>query len=305
MKPRLTIAIPTYNGASTIRRTLESIVNQLTQEVDVVISDNASTDGLYDQIKKYLSDYPSIRYFKNDQNLGYDKNVDLCIKYAEGEYVWLFSDNDVLLKGGIEKILRRLSSSEKLSALFVNYDSLHSPRVTDFVLDNTVYKGDSFFLKTSFKSGLISSNIVNKEIWGQSNMKKYMGSGWIHLGFLVEALQICPAGIVKECLIQQLEVPMKWGANGSFFNVGLSAVRIYESMESLGYSKETVRKAVLTIKNAHSVISAKSRGLKINAELLRECVHLFKNFPSFWVVDLPLLLIPGFFYRGLLSLKRG
>lgn len=305
MKPRLTIAIPTYNGASTIRRALDSIVTQLTQDVEVVISDNASADGLYDQIKKYLNDVPSIHYFKNDQNLGYDKNVDLCITYAQGDYVWLFSDNDILAQGGIEKVLQRLSTSERLSALFVNYDSLHSPRVTGFDADDAVYKGDDFFLKTLFKSGLISSNIINKQIWGQLDMKKYMGSGWIHLGYLVEALQIRPAGIIRECLVEQLDVPMKWGGNGSFFNVGLAAVRIYESMASLGYSKQTVRKAVLTIKNAHSVISAKSRGLKINTELLCECVRLFKKFPSFWMVDLPLLLIPGFFYRGLLSLKRG
>lgn len=73
MKPVLSIAIPTYNGAKYIREALDSIITQLDdvdEEVEIVISDNASTDQTPEIISEYQKKYPFIKYFRNDENLG-------------------------------------------------------------------------------------------------------------------------------------------------------------------------------------------------------------------------------------------
>jgi glycosyltransferase involved in cell wall biosynthesis len=91
MKIKLSIAIPTYNGAETIRETLDSIVSQLEDGVEIVVSDNASTDDTAEIVREYQASYPVIRYFCNDENLGADRNFDLAVRRAQGEYAWLFA----------------------------------------------------------------------------------------------------------------------------------------------------------------------------------------------------------------------
>ena len=95
----LSIAIPTFNGSKYLQDTLESIVPQILSyphNVDVVISDNASEDNTKDIVKKYQEKYQFIKYFRNDVNVGPDKNFDLAIRRSGGKYVWLFSDDDLL-----------------------------------------------------------------------------------------------------------------------------------------------------------------------------------------------------------------
>lgn len=101
----LTIAIPTFNGASTLEETLDSVVSQLQYGVDVLISDNASTDRTAEIVNKYLIDYPQIRYIRNAENIGGDQNYAQAIRYASGRFVWLFSDDDVLEKGSVQSVV--------------------------------------------------------------------------------------------------------------------------------------------------------------------------------------------------------
>jgi glycosyltransferase involved in cell wall biosynthesis len=101
----LTIAIPTYNGASTLQQTLDSVVTQLQPGVDILISDNASTDGTAEIVQRYQADYPQIRYRRNSENVGADQNFELIVKHAVGKFVWLFSDDDVFERGAILNIV--------------------------------------------------------------------------------------------------------------------------------------------------------------------------------------------------------
>lgn len=102
MKKILTIGIPTYNGAPHIRETLDSILSQdpniLDSKVEILISDNASTDETELIVREYSSKHPNlIRYSKNEINIGFDRNLDMLFKKANGAYVWLMGDDDALL----------------------------------------------------------------------------------------------------------------------------------------------------------------------------------------------------------------
>ena len=94
----LTIAIPTFQGAKTIRETLESIIIQITEDIEILIIDNASTDNTKDIVNEFLNKHYHIHYLRNEKNVGLDANYDLAIKNANGEFVWLFSDDDVLFQ---------------------------------------------------------------------------------------------------------------------------------------------------------------------------------------------------------------
>ena len=100
----LTIAIPTYNRCDLLRQTIESVLNQRIDGIEVIVSDNASTDSTKAMMEKFCQE-SDIRYFCNSENLGMDRNFLNCLQKARGEYIHLLSDDDILLPGAVEKIM--------------------------------------------------------------------------------------------------------------------------------------------------------------------------------------------------------
>lgn len=172
---KLSVAIPTYNGARYIREALDSIIYQLNdidEEIEIVFSDNASTDQTPEIIKEYQEKYPEIiSYYRNDQNLGPDKNIDLAVRRSKGEYVWLFSDDDVLKFPALKKVLNVLNAYSDLSWIFVNYARYDNnllnkiATVVDIPKDCYCKNGEDFFKITRFANTAFSSNIVRKREW--------------------------------------------------------------------------------------------------------------------------------------------
>lgn len=109
MKPQLTIAIPTYNRDTKLSECLNRVIEYSKGlDIEIIVSDNASTDKTTDVVKKIRENNPEIRYYRNDENLGFDGNFLNCFERAEGEYVWLLSDDDILLPGALESVLEGL-----------------------------------------------------------------------------------------------------------------------------------------------------------------------------------------------------
>lgn len=289
----LTIAIPTYNGALTLAKTLESIVHQLEAGVEVLVSDNASTD----ETDRIVAQYPEVRYVRNAENVGFDRNVDQAVRLASHRHVWLCSDDELILPGGIQAVLGVLGRHPELGVLLVNYTDgaeLACPE------GRLCASPEEFLTHSAFKSGLLSANVVAKPLWEAVDPARYAGSGWIHFGFLVEGLTRAPSYVIGKPWVEKQPVPARWGGGGDFFRVGLELVTIFSAiMPRLGYAPATVRRAVRVIKGAyyHVVPRAKAMGLKVDRDLLRRCCDLYRGYPSFWLLDLPLLLLPGWFYR--------
>jgi len=122
----LTIGIPTYNSANTIGFTISNIINQveelneLNEEIEVLISDNASEGETQDVIKSYSSRYKFIRCFRNIKSVGADKKFDLCIKIINREFVWLISDKNEIRNGGIRKSLNINKINPYVTLVFLN-----------------------------------------------------------------------------------------------------------------------------------------------------------------------------------------
>ena len=84
--PKLTVVSPVFNGAAALPRLLDSLLAQTFTDLQVVVIDNASTDGTEEIAKKYQASDPRVRYLRHHKNLG------LSISYFEGVYLGLFSD---------------------------------------------------------------------------------------------------------------------------------------------------------------------------------------------------------------------
>lgn len=97
MLPLVSIIITSYNRASLIGQAIDSALAQDYQNLEVIISDNNSTDNTDEVIKKYLGD-PRIKYFKNVTNLGMAGNFRIATEErAKGEFLTYISSDDYLI----------------------------------------------------------------------------------------------------------------------------------------------------------------------------------------------------------------
>src|ERR1700733_4834649 len=106
-RPLLTIAIPTYNRHDCLAQLLEVLGPQLSNEsrVELVISDNASSDDTPGVVAAFRAKGFTLRYTRNETNMGADVNFLRCYEMARGEYVWIFGDDDIIVPGGLRVVL--------------------------------------------------------------------------------------------------------------------------------------------------------------------------------------------------------
>lgn len=90
----MTIGLPVYNEEAKIRRALDSLLAQTFRDFEIVISDNASTDGTERICLEYANSDRRIRYFRNETNLGIIHNFRRVVELAEGRYfMWAAADD--------------------------------------------------------------------------------------------------------------------------------------------------------------------------------------------------------------------
>lgn len=213
MKPPLSICIPNYNRADFLARSLTAIGLQAGKNIEVVISDNASTEDINGVIKKFQVKFPNVklRFHRNRVNVGFDRNVIKVVNLAKGEYCWLLSNDDCILPGSIKNILNLIRVQKKPAFIFVNYrrfdnrlEKVTSIRMVDIRKDIYFDSGDNFYFRetpTSYFKLLgintltMSCNIFNRRYWRQSiaRTQRFVGHNFIHVFTIVDLIKKHPA----------------------------------------------------------------------------------------------------------------
>ncbi|WP_419658224.1 glycosyl transferase, family II [Desulfosarcina variabilis str. Montpellier] len=99
--PLVSIGIPTYNRADGyLRECIESAIQQTYTNIEIIISDNCSSDGTPDLVNGI--DDPRIRYFRHEQNIGANNNFNYCLEQARGVYFLLLHDDDLIDEDFVE-----------------------------------------------------------------------------------------------------------------------------------------------------------------------------------------------------------
>jgi glycosyltransferase involved in cell wall biosynthesis len=134
--------------------------------VELLISDNASTDDTPAILESICRAGVKFRLIRNDVNIGPDGNFEQCFRQATGKYVWIFGDDDVIVPDGLSIILNVLTGGD--------YDLVHlrgrryeegstpaplgrQPRM-EIIRDS-----ETFALRTHVFLTFITANIVNKQ----------------------------------------------------------------------------------------------------------------------------------------------
>ena len=103
--PKVTISIPTYNGALYLEECLESAINQTFSDIEIVIVDDCSTDATIHVAEKFAQLDGRVKIFRNKTRLGLVENWNRSIQYSTGEWVKFLFQDDLLYEYCIEKML--------------------------------------------------------------------------------------------------------------------------------------------------------------------------------------------------------
>jgi glycosyltransferase involved in cell wall biosynthesis len=161
----LTVAIPTYNRLKYLQELLPELLRQCKPypEIEILVSDNGSTDGT----AEYLKTLPFIQVWTNTENVGAAANFVLCVEDAQGEYVWLFGDDDLIEKDGIDNVMDTLRVYP-VSLLIVGVQ-----KEEPVCFKNCMVFTEEVPTELLVHHTLITCNIFKKELFDCERARKY------------------------------------------------------------------------------------------------------------------------------------
>ncbi len=113
----LTISIPTFNRATYLDAALKQLESELSASgmgslIEIIVSDNASTDHTVDVISAAQQRGMALNYIRNKDNFGSDVNIAQCFNAAAGQYVIIMGDDDLFIDGALLSLIRHLQRAE-------------------------------------------------------------------------------------------------------------------------------------------------------------------------------------------------
>ncbi|HLT76229.1 MAG TPA: glycosyltransferase family 2 protein [Ferrovibrio sp.] len=111
---KITVGLPVYNGANYLAAAIESILGQTCPDFDLVISDNASTDGTAAICRAYARRDKRIRYIRQPRNIGAAANYNFVAGLCETPYFKWAAHDDLLAPGFLQACLDALESDPSL-----------------------------------------------------------------------------------------------------------------------------------------------------------------------------------------------
>ena len=112
---KFSILIPTYNGALVLGDTIKSILSQSFTNYEIIVQDDVSKDNT-EKVVKSLKDN-RIKFYRNEKNLGYSKNLDKLAKRATGEIIYLMGQDDILASDALLNTYKAFKRSPDIGAV--------------------------------------------------------------------------------------------------------------------------------------------------------------------------------------------
>lgn len=152
----LSLCIPTYNRAAYLDKCLRSIVKQVgnNAEVEVLISDNVSDDNTRAVSEAYVQQFENVKYFRNETNIGGDRNFLRVLKLGKGKYLKLLNDYAEFKDGCVLKMVEIVKAHSENKEILFFANGVSYLKKKDFYYSKDL---DEFLRVCSFNSQWISN----------------------------------------------------------------------------------------------------------------------------------------------------
>lgn len=230
MSIKLSVCIPIYNCVEFIGQALDSILPQTSVDIEVIVYDGGSTDATPALLEGYTKVWLNLQYHRGAQRGGIDADLVTCVGFAKGEYCWLFSGDDVMRPGAIERAFEWIKQQSDIyickhticsKAMIVTHEHPVLKPDQEFTanLSNSNERLEWFrrAVTTEAFFSFISGLVVRREKWQSGKLPEaFSKSCWGHVarffGLVDSGLTVC---YVAEVWLDQR------GENDSFSDKGV------------------------------------------------------------------------------------
>lgn len=147
MKKILTISIAAYNVEKYIEETLNSLICQDIDKLEIFVVDDGSKDNTKNIAEKYAKKYPNSIFVISKENGGYGSTFNTAVKLATGKYFKLLDGDDMFENKNISEFLAYLEKVDS-DAVLSNYNSFESNNKNKYICTNYDFeKNDEYSLK--------------------------------------------------------------------------------------------------------------------------------------------------------------
>lgn len=311
-KPLLSICIPTYNRKNKLAQTLASLIPQcFLGEVEIIVSDNASDDGTTEYCMYQASTHSFFSYFRQERNVGFSDNLISVLSKANGKYLWMLGDDEVLHSEAVIRLLSAINTTDPswLICNFVKIKSLND----DWPADSQIsYDGGLHPLSleealehVGIWASFMSVSVIRRDSFHEwLNCQTIASSDYIGFDIALFCGSKGKCFILSSPLLARINEPLE---KHRFNNLSIYLFDFFDPIDSL--VKRAVLSEKIRISLTHEMFLSMAGFLLISAKIngeslpkIGDCIHYHARVPMFWAIVFPLLILPSWLVRGGLGL---
>ena len=127
----ISFIVPVYNAEKTISRCLDSILNQIIKNFEIIIVNDGSTDNVQSIIDEYAINYPAIIKSYEKSNAGPGNTRNYGIEKSSGKYI-AFVDSDDSIESNYTKIVTSVIDDYNADIVIINYNCRSSNHIFSY-----------------------------------------------------------------------------------------------------------------------------------------------------------------------------
>jgi len=323
----ISFCIPTLNRAKELEASLRSIISQADQRVEIVIVDGGSTDETLAVIDTLKASFPQIYVYGSESRSGVDRDILQSVAMAHGEFCWLFSDDDLLSPGALERVLQLFQEFPVIAGASLNYaayDATMSYSIATVpAAGHGAIKRDHLFSDRNkclsvlgVYIGFISCQVVRRSLWAKvvenHDLTPHCNS-WIIVYIIGKMLEKHPSWFY----VHDVCVRYRSGNDSFLSRVGIynrqriTHVAYADTIGSLLPRNSTayrnIFKILISDRMPRTLAVLKSKGITLAGQfrLFSMYVRRYWSYPTFWIRVIPIFFVPNSLLRLIERIYRG
>jgi len=316
---RLSICIPTYNRGKFLGDLFDSILAQqgYSCEIELVVSDNASTDDTQGVVERYRTRFDHTVYDRAAQNMGADRNYLRIVEIATGDWCWLMGSDDILEPGAIARVEATITAHPDIAGISVGrtirsftLEKRHEELLSKGLrLDNSgmITGVDAAFQNLAAYFAYLSGQIVRRSLWQNAVRSSPVGdyyNAYVHVYVIGRMLLRCPHWYyLAEALVGWREGNDSFLSEGAYNRLRIDVVG-YEELACGLFGKASPTYHHISADIATGLLFQRLLEGRINSAPLsffsaaaKLVVPRYWRYPGFWLKTAPLLFLPSAILR--------
>lgn len=298
----LSICIPTYNRKEFLEKAVKSVLAVYRPQIEIMISDNCSSDDTENYCRNLVSENPQIKYIRNSTNIGPDGNFLQLLQKANGKYIQILSDDDEVRCADIDNFLLFLSKNDFSLGEF--YAVVKGRESTVPVKANKIYKDSEicdFIKEHGIFLTFVSSLLFSREAFLKiENPERFLNTNLLQTHLAAETLKSGGAADIFDYFISATQ---NTSGGYNFYEVFIKNWRsvLFETMRNVGIPKRFLRQQFARDLRFPFPYLVKEKAIGINFVTKPKWRYFKYSFcyPYGIFVILPILLMPKFMVRFL------